>query len=117
MKTKIPVEIRKPPGRHAFSDQLFIHDHGLENVAAAHLLVFGRRAIHEYASARGQDLELLIPLLQEMAGAWLDTRDGCSGQVATVAQKLGDRMLPVDYPSVARHTKKAARERRAQAWN
>ena len=113
----MPGEIRKPPERHAFSAQLFIHDHGLENVAAAHLLVFGRRAIHEYASARGQDLELLIPLLQEMAGAWLDTRDGCSGQVATVAQKLDDRMLPVDYPSVARHTKKAARERRAQALN
>ena len=111
------VEIRKPPEHHAFSDQRLIHDHGLENVAAAHLLVFGRRAIHEYASARGQDLELLIPLLQEMVGAWLDTRDGCSGQVATVAQKLDDRMLPVDYPSVARHTKKAARERRAQAWN
>ena len=113
----MPVEIQKPPERHAFSDQMLIHDHRLENVAAAYLLVFGRRAIHEYASARGQDLELLIPLLQEMVGAWIDTRDGCSGQVATVAQKLDDRMLPVDYPSVARHTKKAARERRAQAWN
>ena len=113
----MPGEIRKPPERHAFSDQLPIHDRVLENVAAAHLLVFGRRAIHEYASARGQDLELLIPLLQEVAGAWFDTRDGCSGQVATVAQKLDDRMLPVDYPSAARHTKKAARERRAQAWN
>ena len=75
----MPGEIRKPPERHAFSAQLFIHDHGLENVAAAHLLVFGRRAIHEYASARNQDLDLLIPLLQEMVGAWLDTRDGCSG--------------------------------------
>ena len=111
----MPGEIRKPPERHAFSDQLPIHDRVLENVAAAHLLVFGRRAIREHASARGQDLELLIPLLQEVAGAWFDTRDGCSGQVATVAQKLADRMLPVDYPSATRHTEKAARERRAQA--
>lgn len=115
----MPGEIRKPPERHAFSDQLFIHDHGLENVAAAHLLVFGLRAIHEYASAsaRGQDLALLIPLLQETVCAWLDTREGCRDQVAAAAQKLDDRMLPVDYPSAARHTKKAARERRAQAWN
>lgn len=108
----MPGEIRKPPERHAFSDQLFIHDHGLENVAAAHLLVFGLRAIHEYASAsaRGQDLELLIPLLQETVCAWLDTREGCRDQVVVAAQKLDDRMLPVDYPPVARRNNRESRD-------
>ena len=106
----MPGEIRKPPERRAFSDQRFIHDHGLENVAAAYLLVFGLRAIHEYASARNKDLDLLIPLLQEMGGAWLDTRDGCSGQVAAAAQKLDDRMLPVDYPPVARRNNRGSRD-------
>lgn len=106
----MPVEIQKPSERHAFSDQILIYDHGVVNVAAAYLLVFGRRAIHEYASARGQDLELLIPLLQETVCAWLDTREGCRDQVAAAAQKLDDRMLPVDYPPVARGTKKGSRE-------
>lgn len=91
------IEIPKPIERHSLSDNLLIHDHGLTNVTAAYLLVFGRRAIHAYANDMGADLSLLVPLLTDTVGAWLEANGGCRDTASTVAQKLDDRMLPVDF--------------------
>ena len=91
------IEITKPAERHSLSDNLLIHDHGLANVSAAYLLVFGRRAIHAYANDKGADLSLLVPLLTDTVGAWIDANGGSRAEVSAVAEKLEDRMLPVDY--------------------
>ena len=73
----------------------------LANVSAAYLLVFGRRAIHAYANDRGADLSLLVPLLNDTVGAWIDANGGSRAEVSAVAQKLDDRMLAVDYMAPA----------------
>ena len=62
-------------------------------MSAAYLLVFGRRAIHAYAYDRGADLSLLVPLLNDTVGAWIDANGGSRAEVSAVAQKLDDRML------------------------
>lgn len=103
------VEIHKPIERHSLSDNLLIHDHGAVNVAAATLRVFGRRAIRQYASDRGGDLELLIPILNEAIGDWAAARGGSLEVVNLVAGILDDRMLPVDYPPTPTPTPAPAR--------
>ena len=93
------IEILKPPDRSSFTDNLLIHEHGIANVSAAYLLVIGRRAIHAYASARGQDLELLVPILADTICAWVAANGGCRDAVSDVAKRLDDMMLLGDFPA------------------
>lgn len=105
------TEILKPLDRNAFSDNLLIHEHGIANVSAAYLLVVGRRAIHAYASARGQDLDLLIPVLADTVGLWVDANGGCRKRVSVVAQTLDEMMLRTDFAPPAKHRKAIYKKR------
>lgn len=79
-----------------------MHRYGVQNVSAAYLLVFGRRAIHAYCADHGQDLALLVPILVDAVGTWVDTNGGTRGEVSAVAMILDGRMLASDYPKQPR---------------
>ncbi len=79
------------------TDHLLAREHGIENVSAAYLLVFGRRAIHAYAAAHGQNLALLVPLLADAVGAWIDINGGSRQVVSAAASTIDALMLAHDY--------------------
>ena len=70
---------------------------GLHTLSAAYLLVFGRRALNAYSAERGHDLSLLLPLLVDVVGTWVDANGGNRADISAAAAALDERMLYEDY--------------------
>lgn len=103
------IAIHPPDQRHHLIYQTLIHQHGIHNVSAAHLLVYGRRAIHAYAHTHGQDLDVLVPFLTSAVGAWIDGQAGDRAIVSAAADVLDHHMLTADYPKTKGKKKKKKR--------
>lgn len=100
------IAIHPPDQRHNLIYQTLIHKHGIHNVSAAHLLVYGRRALHAYAHTHGQDLNILVPFLVAAVGAWIDGQAGDRAVVSATADVLDRCMLTADYPEARAKKKK-----------
>ena len=108
--TPVPaIAIHPPDQRHHLIYQTLMHQHGLHNVSAAHLLVYGRRATHAYAHTHGQDLNILVPFLVAAVGAWTDGQAGDRAIVSSAADVLDHHMLSADYGNTPAKKKKKKR--------
>lgn len=105
------IVIHPPDQRHHLIYQTLIHKHGLHNVSAAHLLVYGRRALHAYAHTHGQDLNILVPFLVAAVGAWVDGQNGDRPVVSETADLLDRHMLTADYAEAQGKKKKKSKKR------
>lgn len=106
--------IPTPIQRHNLLYETLIHKHGLDNVCAAHLLVYGRRALHSYQHTHGRDLDVLVPFLTAAVGAWIDGQAGDREQVTQVADVMDAHMLTADYPAKLLKKRKRKRLGRSQ---
>ena len=94
----VPAIAIHPPYSHY--DSLFqslTHQHGADAVCAAFLLVHGRRALRAYNIALGRHAELLVPLLTDATGAWVDARGGSRDAVSIAADTLVGHLLLADH--------------------
>lgn len=104
------TDIHRPDRRHHLTFETLIHRHGADNVCAAQLLVYGRRAIHAYVRKQGGDTAVLLPfppLLTDAVGSWVDQRHGDRAVVSKTADTLDRRMLPFDYSNTPAKKKKS----------
>ena len=96
--TAVPAIAIHPPASHY--DSLFqslTHQHGADAVCAAFLLVHGRRALRAYNNALGRHADLLVPLLLDATGAWIDARGGSRAAVSIAADTLVGHLLLADH--------------------